>query len=75
MKVIKFRITCIFALKFNYKSMRIFALIVLITMPFVSYGQSDKSGDLQSAVRQLEARNNVLNKRISELEEIGRAHV
>jgi preprotein translocase subunit SecF len=69
MKVTKLRITCIFVLKFNYKSMRIFALIVLIAMPFVSYGQSDKSVDLQTAVRQLEAKNNVLNKRISELED------
>jgi predicted RNase H-like nuclease (RuvC/YqgF family) len=49
--------------------MRIFALIVLLTVPFVSNGQSDKSGDLQAAVRQLEAKNNVLNKRINELED------
>lgn len=49
--------------------MRIFALIVLIAMPFFANGQSDKSGDLQSSVRQLETRNNVLNKRISELED------
>lgn len=49
--------------------MRLFALIVLIALPLVSFGQSDKSGDLQSSVRQLEVRNSVLTKRINELEE------
>lgn len=49
--------------------MRLFALIVLIALPLVSFGQSDKSGDLQSSVRQLEVRNNVLSNRINELEE------
>lgn len=49
--------------------MRLFALIVLIASPLVLFGQSDKSTDLQSSVRQLEVRNSVLTKRINELEE------
>jgi len=59
----------IFVTKFKKKLMRLFALIVLIASPLVLFGQSDKSTDLQSSVRQLEVRNSVLTKRINELEE------
>ena len=69
MKYLKLILTIIFAINFNKRTMRIFALIVFITVPLFSFGQADKSADLQTAVRQLEVRNNVLNKRIAELED------